>query len=180
MKHTPKLIRDYKLNTLGSGNNGIKKLKYWNDLLSFFSEFVAIDKEDYPELNENPKALLLKKLRLKAGDLMSHFNDARLFDFYCVPESILNELCNRWNELRNIPMNDDYTAAIVPDNKLYTRNEEDDERLQELQNLIEAVEKIADRRIHVDYYLLARALSGVVVAYGRRIEPNERYVYGKR
>lgn len=180
MKHTPKLIRNNRLNALGTANDGIKKMKYWNDLLSFFSEFVAIDKEDYPELNENPRALLLKKLRLKAGDLMSHFNEARLLDFYCVPESILNELCTRWNDLRNIQMNEDFTKAIIPSTELYTRTAEDDERLQELQNLIDAVEKIADRRIHVDYYLLARALSGVVVASGRRIDPSERYVYGKR
>jgi hypothetical protein len=180
MKHTPKLIRDHKLNALGTANQGIKKMKYWSDLLSFFSEYVEVHKDDYPELNENPRALLIKKLRLKAGDLMSHFNDSRLLDFYCVPESILNELCNRWNDLRSIPMSEDFSQAIIPTTELYTRNAEENERLSELQDLIKAVQKIADRRYHIDYYALSRALSGVVVASGKRIDPSERYVYGKR
>jgi hypothetical protein len=174
-----KVIRTNRLANMGRAADGQRKLKLFSDAYELCSEHIEI--VDKIEFSKGFKNYLVTILRDKAKNIgIDHFQDHKVLEFYQVPVHILDEIQNRFNELRHIQLNKDFTQAILPDINVYASTPSEIERLSHVEQLIDALNKIQDNRHHIDWWGIAQATSGAIVSTGKGATPSERYVKSRR
>jgi hypothetical protein len=154
------------------------KIKLFNDALEYCGQFITIEESEKLEFSRNFVAFLESKLRDKSNSFIpSEWNRSRLFDFYQVSESILNEIQHRFMQLRQIQLSEDFKTAILPDNRIFAETPEQLERLAIIEQIIEAADKVTASKHNVDYSLLAQAFNGCLIWQGHKnLEPNPNYI----
>ena len=176
-----KLIRVDRFANMGISHKGNMKVKLFNDALEYCSQFITIEESDKLEFSKNFVAFLESKLRDKSKSFIpSEWNRSRLFDFYQVSESILNEIQSRFMQLRQIQLSEDFKTAILPDNRIFAETPEQLERLAIIEQIIDAADKVTASKHNVDYSLLAQAFNGCLIWQGHKnLEPNPNYIKRK-
>ena len=124
-----KLIRVDRFANIGISHKGNMKIKLFNDALEYCGQFITIEESEKLEFSRNFVVFLESKLRDKSNSFIpSEWNRSRLFDFYQVSESILNEIQHRFMQLRQIQLSEDFKTAILPDNRIFAETPEQLER----------------------------------------------------
>ena len=173
-----KLIRVDRFANIGISHKGNMKIKLFNDALEYCGQFITIEESEKLEFSRNFVVFLESKLRDKSNSFIpSEWNRSRLFDFYQVSESILNEIQHRFMQLRQIQLSEDFKTAILPDNRIFAETPEQLERLAIIEQIIEAADKVTASKHNVDYSLLAQAFNGCLIWQGHKnLEPNPNYI----
>jgi len=177
-----KLIRVDRYANIGVAHKCNMKVKMFNDALEYCSTFITIDETEKADFSKSFVVFLEKKLRQKGKDFIpTEWSRSRLFDFYQVSESILNEIQHRFLQLRQIQLSEDFKTAIIPDNRIFAETPEQLERLAIVEQIIDAANKVTASKHNVDYSLLAQAFNGCLIWQGHKnLEPNPQYIKRKK
>jgi hypothetical protein len=154
------------------------KMKLWNDLLTYLSDFITIDKADYKELSEsNFKAFAVDRLRKKGKDVIPKgWTNEQVAEFYGLSYQILYEIQRRFKDVAQLPFNSNYSDVVMPDVQTYAVTKDELRRLDLSKRFIALVDEFKAEGITVYTKYLVNGLSGSLLYEADQLKPSTNFI----